>query len=206
MQLLRQVKEYENLSINMAGINQGDERLVVCVLTEQGFMSGIKTLSEATRVLIGWGANVRFLLLVEAKHRSSGLVNSVISDAFGQTSQIEYQGCIHKNWGKLKSADLLCLPDDGWANNSSLVLELARLGLPMIATNQMQSRDIIKHGFNGLLIPSNNGFALAESLFSMIRCSNRWLEMQINAMEIRSRMCEIGKKIRNYNDASIFNY
>jgi len=67
----------------------------------------------------------------------------------------------------LQTLDVFLLPSHREGLAGSL-REAAAVGLPIIATDIGGSRDVVTHGYNGLLVPPADTRALAEAVQTMV--------------------------------------
>lgn len=87
------------------------------------------------------------------------------------------------------TSDCFVLPSyrEGFPNT---VLEAGAMGLPCIVTDINGSREIIKNGMNGLVIPSKNADALYEAMWRMLEEKDKRKMMAENARPMIERRYE----------------
>ena len=62
-----------------------------------------------------------------------------------------------------------------------VLLEAGALGLPLITTDMPGCRDVVRHGIEGLLVPTKNSKALAEAILNLTSDSQLRKEFGLNA-------------------------
>lgn len=72
------------------------------------------------------------------------------------------------------------------------VLEAGAMGLPSIVTDINGSREIIKQGENGLIVPSKDADALFDAMLKMVREKDEWERMASNARQMIADRFEQG--------------
>ena len=84
---------------------------------------------------------------------------------FGLVDRLHFAGWLDRTEvpQRYQLADIFVLPsrDEGMAN---VILEAMASGLPVIATDVAGSRELVRHGKTGLLIPRENPVALAQAI------------------------------------------
>ncbi len=93
-----------------------------------------------------------------------------------------WKGHVQKMHVLYQSADIALLPSYREGLPKSL-LEAAACGVPMVSTDVPGCREIVRHGKSGLLVPPEDGAALAEALEKLIASSS-----------LRKRMGAAGRK------------
>lgn len=64
---------------------------------------------------------------------------------------------------------------------SNALVEATASGLPIVATNVGGNPEVVEHGFNGILVPSEDSQALADALIDLARNTDTMQRMAINA-------------------------
>lgn len=84
------------------------------------------------------------------------------------------EGCV-ENWGfsddmpaTLRRADVVCLPSYREGSPRSLIEALAT-GLPIVTTDTVGCRDMVRDGGNGYLVPVGDGAATAAALAKLLK-------------------------------------
>lgn len=168
---LRIVKKRKAVLIKGAGV---DTRQFACVKEPEGLVTivlgarmlwdkGIGELAEAAAILNSKQVPCRILL--------AGIPDPANPQSISQDTLINWQkqGILEwigfqKNMADiLTHAHIAVLPSYR-EGVPKFLLEAAGCGRPIVATDAAGCRDVVKHGFNGILVPPRNGAALAEAL------------------------------------------
>lgn len=89
----------------------------------------------------------------------------------------------------LAASDVFVFPSyrEGFPN---VVMQAGALGLPSIVTDINGSNEIIKHGENGIIIPSKDEEALYQTLKDTLKNPGKWKKIAANARESIARRYE----------------
>jgi glycosyltransferase involved in cell wall biosynthesis len=88
----------------------------------------------------------------------------------------------------LQEADCLVLPSitlDSWRTESMpvTIIEALSMGIPIIASNVGGIPEVIKDGYNGILVPEKDPLALRKAIEKIIFSRDFRVRLQINALE-----------------------
>lgn len=145
---------------------------------------GLSILLKAARLVLEHLPQVRFVIVgggplmepLQAQVRKLGLEGQVIFT--GPRDDVEEL---------LVMMDLF-VSSSLWEGLPTVLLESMAAGVPVVATDVSGSREIIRHGLTGLLVPPNNPVLLSEAIMSMMREPQRAAAMAERARgEVRSR-------------------
>jgi phosphatidylinositol alpha-mannosyltransferase len=78
-------------------------------------------------------------------------------DVLGRVSEEE-------KWSLLGEADLLCAPSLGGESFGMVLTEAFASGTPVVASDIVGYRDVVRHGVDGLLVPAGDAVELGEAL------------------------------------------
>ena len=84
---------------------------------------------------------------------------------------IEWVGWVEDISKILKKTDILCLPSYREGLPKALI-EGAAYGLPIVTTDTVGCRDVVKDGVNGFLVPIKNSIELARAISVLIKDEN----------------------------------
>jgi glycosyltransferase involved in cell wall biosynthesis len=129
---------------------------------------GIVEYFEAIKVLREYGINARFQLLgaKDPKHKR-GLPVHVIN-TWVKEGYIEYLGKADDVRPYINQADCIVLPSYREGSPRSL-MEAACMAKPIVATDVPGCRQVVEHGFNGLLCQLQDAGDLAAKMLMMIK-------------------------------------
>ncbi len=143
---------------------------------------GIGELVEAFSVLRSLHEDVH-LLLVGGEEQDLDPLDSNIRHKIAHDEhihQVEWQGDV-RPW--YVAADALVLPSyrEGFPN---VVLEAGAMGLPSIVTDVNGSREIIREGENGTIVPPRNEEELLSAMISFVEDKDKTLTMASKARRL----------------------
>jgi|TARA_B110000902_G_scaffold37393_1_gene39432 glycosyltransferase involved in cell wall biosynthesis len=109
-----------------------------------------------------------FLLVGEMGYKNNTALNkSNLEHYLNISPQIKYLGKTDDIKSLLNSVDIMVLPSYREGLSKSL-LEAASMTLPIITTNVPGCREVVKHGYNGLLCKSKSQSSLEKAMIDMI--------------------------------------
>ncbi len=81
---------------------------------------------------------------------------------------------------------------------SLALLESQSMGLPAVVTEVGGNPEIVEHGVNGLLVPSNDDKAVADAIWKLYQDKSLRQRMGENARQIALEKFDLNRMIRNY--------
>jgi len=140
----------------------------------------------AAQEVIARYPDVMFIIVGEGKERKG--LEKMVSD-LGLRDHFIFTGWMDTPYSVLSSMDIFVLTST-WEGLGLVVLEAMALRKPVIATNVGGVPEIVEDGETGILIPSENIRALADTLLRLL-----------NDSALRQRMGEKGKAVaaRNFS-------
>jgi len=136
----------------------------------EAFAEVAKVIPDARLILVGDGP---LRPDIEKQIRELGLENKVLITSFIPNSQIPKI---------LEKASVFVLPSYAEGLSNALLQAMAA-GLPCIASDIEENREIIQHEVNGLLFPVGDSKALAETLIQVLTDKELALKIGRNARE-----------------------
>jgi len=122
---------------------------------------GVEEFLKAAKML-SVESNVKFLLVGPRSSEGSQAVSeSVISEYI---DYVNYIGPSSNVPDLLSISDVFVLPTYYREGLPRILLEAGSLGLPLITTDTPGCREVVKHKWNGLLVPTRDAKALAASI------------------------------------------
>jgi len=121
---------------------------------------------------------------------------------------IEWKGYNKNMLETLSSASIICLPSyrEGLPK---VLLEAAAIGRPLVATDVPGCREIVRDGYNGILIHSKDIDSLYDAIVTLVddeqmrkkmgKNSRKLIENELSAEIINSQIIELYKKAKNIN-------
>jgi glycosyltransferase involved in cell wall biosynthesis len=142
---------------------------------------GVYEFAEAARRLKSDGISARFVLVGDIDPENPSSLSEQQLKVWSEEGVIECWGWRTDMISVFSQANLVCLPSYREGLPKSL-LEAAACGRAIVTTDVPGCREVVRHEYNGILVPPRNSFALAESLKLLLE--NPSLRMQ---MGIRGR-------------------
>lgn len=127
---------------------------------------GVGTLVEAARLLQP-RLPVRVALVGEPDPGNPATIDESQLRAWSDEGLVEWWGWQTDMPGVYARSTLVTLPSLGEGVPTAL-LEAAACGRAIVATDVPGCREVVKHGFNGLLVPAQDPRALAEALYQLL--------------------------------------
>ena len=136
---------------------------------------GIQEYAEAAKIVKSQYPMVEFALLGSKDLQNPNSVPEYQLKTWQQQGLINYWGVSNDMCDSLGNADCVVLPSYREGTPRSL-LEAAAMARPLIATDVPGCREVVKHGYNGLLCLPYNAQDLAKQMETLIKLSDCKLE------------------------------
>lgn len=133
---------------------------VICSIGRFTHIKGFDILLRSAAVLNGRGLTFRLMLIGDGPDMSS---LRRMTDQLGIAEFVDFMGYVHNACGMLAAADLLVLSSRS-EGQPIVLLEAMAARVPVVSTAVGGVPEIITHGVNGLLVPSEDVTALAEAI------------------------------------------
>jgi len=129
---------------------------------------GIRYFVEAARILKSRHVEIRFVLVGRPESDQPTSINHIEITHWINEGLIEWWGCHNAMEQIYTLAHIVCLPTYYMEGIPKSLIEAAACGRPLIATDVPGCREIVHHGQNGLLIPTQDAGALANAILELI--------------------------------------
>jgi glycosyltransferase involved in cell wall biosynthesis len=158
----------------------------VCVVmaSRMLWIKGVGEFVKAARLLKESNVDARFIL---AGYPDSGNPASVPEEqlnAWQNEGVIEFLGHQEDMPTVIEASHVMCLPSHGGEGVPKVLLEAAACGRPIITTDTPGCREVVRDGYNGLLIPARNSNSLADALLQLINNTTLRTQMGQRSREI----------------------
>ncbi len=130
---------------------------------------GIGTFVEAARRLRAQNLRARFLVVGAPDEENPAAIPKTQLEAWDRAGLIEWLGYRTDIPEILSHAQIFCLPSAYGEGLPKAILEAMAAGLPVVTTDVPGCREAVRHGENGLLVPSRDPRALAKALARLLR-------------------------------------
>jgi len=157
---------------------------------------GIREFVEAARILKDRGVHSRFILVGDTDPHNPAAISA------HQLALWKDEGCVELwSWRYdmpevLAKAHIVCLPSYREGLPKAL-LEAASSGRPIVTTDTIGCREIVRHDYNGLLVPVRSTVELADALQCLIedpelrrKMGSRGREIAVNEFAIEKIVAE----------------
>ena len=124
---------------------------------------GVGSFVEAARLLRGRGARARFVLVGASDDGNPTAVPHAQLEAWRDEGVVEWWGARDDMPAALAEAAVVVLPSRR-EGLPKVLLEAAACARPMVATDVPGCREVVRPGVNGLLVPPDDGPALADAV------------------------------------------
>ena len=143
---------------------------------------GIYEFVEAAKHLHKSRMDARFVLIGDIDPENPASLSRSELESWNGKYGVEWWGWRSNIKSILQNAHIACLPSYREGLPKSL-LEAAACGLPIVTTDAVGCRNVVRHEDNGFLVPVRDASALAESLRILILDSNLRCKMGIRSRE-----------------------
>lgn len=144
---------------------------------------GVREFAAAARILKSKGVSARFALVggLDPGNRAG-----LTQDELGQITadgMVEYWGYRSDMPEVLGAAQIVCLPSYREGLPKAL-LDACAAGRAIVTTDVPGCREVVKHGYNGLLVPPRDADALAQALEQLLNDTKRCVAMGRNGRQL----------------------
>ena len=143
--------------------------IVVTLVARLVYDKGIEEFLQAAKKLSREGC-VKFLLVGPRSGEGKQAVSAALLDSY--SDYITYIGPVDNVCDVLSISDIFVLPTYYREGLPRILLEAGALGLPLITTDMPGCREVVKHCWNGLLVPVRDSVALALAIEKLIKNPN----------------------------------
>jgi len=163
---------------------------------------GIYEFVEAAKILKNKKIKVRFLLIGDVDKKNPTSLKQSTLKSWNDQQIIEWLGWVKDVKKILLGIDVLCLPSYREGLPKSL-LEGASLALPLITTNTVGCREVVKDGVNGYLVPIKDSLGLSLAIEKLIKDEDLRLKMGEKSLKIA--ISQFSSEIINSQTIKIYN-
>lgn len=130
---------------------------------------GVKVFCDAAKACHEDGVTARFVVVGAPDEGNPECVPREWLEARDREGFVSWLGHCDDMPGLLAQTTVLCLPTTYGEGLPKVLLEGAACGLPLIATDIPGCREVVRHEWNGLLIPGNDVSALSQAIKRLLR-------------------------------------
>lgn len=145
---------------------------------------GVGELVQATRILMTRNLEFKVLLAGKIDHCNPASLEESQLRAWEAEGLISWLGHVEDMFSLYAKCHIVCLPSHYREGVPLSLIEAASCGRPIVSTDTVGCREIVKHNFNGILVPPKDPSALAEALQQMILDSSHRREMGRNGRDM----------------------
>jgi glycosyltransferase involved in cell wall biosynthesis len=145
---------------------------------------GVLYFVEAARRLRRRGIQARFVLAGAPDSFNPGTVTEEELRGWSREGVVDWLGLRTDMPRVIRDAHVVCLPSYYREGVPRILLEAAASGRALVTTDMPGCRDVVRHGFNGLIVPAHDVDALEQAL-----------ERVIVDGELRARLGAAGRRM-----------
>lgn len=128
---------------------------------------GIEEFVEAAGMIRAKGVNARFALVGDTEPGNPASVPVSQLQNWHESGVVEWWGYRENMPHVLAQSHIVCLPSYREGVPKALI-EAAACGRPIVTTDVPGCREIVRHGYNGLLVPARDSLSLMKALHTLI--------------------------------------
>jgi len=129
---------------------------------------GVGEFVAAARLLRARGVDARFVLAGEPDPQNPSSVSADDVRGWAREGIVECAGFVADMPGLLSRSHMACLPSYYGEGVPKSLIEAAAAGRAIVTTNAPGCREVVRNGYNGLLVPPRSVTELAEALERLI--------------------------------------
>jgi len=129
---------------------------------------GVAEFVQAAHLLRAEGIQARFALVGDSDSENPSSVPLAQIQEWEREAVIEWWGWVEDMAEAYAKAHIVCLPSYREGLPKTLI-EAAACSRPIVASDVPGCREVVRHGTNGLLVPSHDPFALADAVRLLVK-------------------------------------
>lgn len=133
---------------------------------------GLIILNEVSKKIFEENKNVEFRLLGKIYEDELGHVSKEELRTWGKESNIKYMGTSKDVREQIRNADCIIFPSFYREGVPRSLIESAAMGKPIITTNNVGCKDIVKNGYNGFLSEPRDIQGMVKNIEKFLKLSN----------------------------------
>ena len=176
------------------GKSTNDRRFVFLLVARLLKDKGVQEFAEAARLIKSIYPWAEFALLGFKDSQNPNAVAEEQLASWQEKGWVTYWGSSNDVRGRLALADCVVLPSYREGTPRSL-LEAAAMGRPLVATDVPGCREVVRHGFNGLLCRPRDAQDLADQMQTILQlpaeqltqmglASRQWVEERFDEQRV----------------------
>ena len=174
------ISNVKPLSHKELGVSE--DKFIIGTVSRLEKQKGIEYLLDAVKILIRKNYEISLVVVGMGKEENN-LKEKV--DREGIKEHVSFLGFRRDVLSIIASFDLFVL-SSLWEGFPNALLEAQSLGIPCVVTDVGGSREIVKDGETGIIVPSEDSFAIANAIMKLI-----------NDNELREKMGKEAKKAKD---------
>jgi glycosyltransferase involved in cell wall biosynthesis len=141
---------------------------------------GVREFVGAAETVRALRPDCRFVLVGDIDLGNPASISRRELEAWVARGVVECLGWQDDFGAVLRNATIACLPSyrEGLPK---FLIEAAAAGLPIVTTDVPGCRNVVRHGFNGLLVPARDAPALAHAILQLLEAPEEVIRMGRNA-------------------------
>ena len=158
------------VKVNKVIYKNNNKRLIptITLLARMIKDKGIREFVYAAKKINSKKINGRFLLVGDTDPLNPSSLDKSILQKWNNEKIIVWEGWVSDVERILKETDILCLPSYREGLPKALI-EGAAFGIPIVTTDTVGCREVVKDGVNGFLVPIKNSDQLAKKIYKLIK-------------------------------------
>jgi len=141
---------------------------VVVLAARMLWEKGVAEFVEAARCLGDQGVQARFVLVGDTDPGNPKAVPRNVLEDWKRTGVVEWWGHQDDMPPVYAQSNIVCLPSFR-EGTPKVLIEAAASGRSMVASDVPGCREVVRHGYNGLLVPPRNAEALAQAINLLLK-------------------------------------
>jgi len=162
---LSSVSNKAGLSCLKDSLDIKDNDIVITLISRLVKDKGVVEFLNASKLLSEF-SHVKFLLVGPTSNEGRHAVSEKLIAKYKKS--VKYIGPSDNVSDLLSISDMFVLPSYYREGLPRVLLEAGSLGLPLITTDMPGCKDVVRHNWNGLLVPPRDSYALSEAIKKLI--------------------------------------
>ncbi len=171
------------------------DKIVVLMIARAIWDKGIREFYESAKILKQKHENIEFILVGPTDKGN----HTCASKEYLQKGYVKWLGLRDDITDLIAISDIFVLPSYREGLPATL-MEAASMSKPIVTTNTVGCKDVVKDGYNGFLVPIKDTLVLANKIEKLILDEELRKEFGKNGRNMTEELFDIDKIIKQYMD------
>jgi len=173
-----------------------ENKIIILMIARAIWDKGIKEFYESAKILKQKYKDIEFILIGPTDEGN----HTCASKEYLQNGEVKWIGLRDDIPDLIAISNIFVLPTSYREGLPATLMEAASMNKPIVTTDTVGCRDVVKDGCNGFLVPVKDSRTLAHKIEKLILDENLRKEFGKNGRKIAKELFDIDKIVKQYMD------